>query len=82
MDTILLVVTVLSLAAGFVAVMAARKLKRVDQARSEARAITRTARVDHDRLLAEVRRMRSLLHSALALVDEEPAEKGAEAEAA
>jgi cell division initiation protein len=54
----------------------------VEEARSEARAITRTARADHDRLLAEVRRMRSLLQSALALVDEEPPEKTAEAEAA
>jgi cell division initiation protein len=54
----------------------------VEEARSEARAITRTARADHDRLLTEVRRMRSLLRSALALVDEVPAEKGAEAEAA
>jgi cell division initiation protein len=54
----------------------------VEEARSEARAITRAARADHDRLLAEVRRMRSLLHSALALVDEEPPGKTAEAEAA
>ena len=54
----------------------------VEEARSEARAITRTARADHDRLLTEVRRMRSLLRSALALVDEVPAEKSAEAEAA
>jgi len=54
----------------------------VEEARSEARAITRTARADHDRLLTEVRRMRSLLHSALALVDEAPPEKSAEAEAA
>src|SRR2546422_11378556 len=54
----------------------------VEEARSEARAITRTARADHDRLLTEVRRMRSLLHSALALVDESPPEKSAEAEAA
>ena len=54
----------------------------VEEARSEARAITRTARADHDRLLTEVRRMRSLLRSALALVDEVPAEKNAEAEAA
>jgi cell division initiation protein len=54
----------------------------VEEARSEARAITRTARADHDRLLAEVRRMRSLLQSALALVDEAPPEKTAEAEAA
>ncbi len=54
----------------------------VQEARSEARAITRAARADHDRLLAEVRRMKTLLHSALALVDEEPPEKAAEAEAA
>jgi cell division initiation protein len=54
----------------------------VAEARSEARAITRAARADHDRLMAEVRRMKSLLHSALALVDEEPPEKTAEAEAA
>jgi len=54
----------------------------VEEARSEARAITRTARADHDRLLTEVRRMRTLLHSALALVDEEPPGKAAEAEAA
>ena len=54
----------------------------VEEARSEARAITRTARGDHDRLVTEIRRMRSLLHSALALVDEEPPAKTAEAEAA
>jgi cell division initiation protein len=54
----------------------------VEEARSEARAITRAARADHDRLMAEVRRMKSLLHSALALVDKEPPEKTAEAEAA
>jgi cell division initiation protein len=51
----------------------------VEEARSEARAITRGARGDHDRLLAEVRRMRSLLRSALALVDEEPPAQAAEA---
>jgi cell division initiation protein len=50
----------------------------VEEARAEARAITRHARADHDRLLAEVRRMRSLLRSALALVDDEaPEEKAA-----
>src|SRR5881397_2924959 len=50
----------------------------VEEARSEARSITRHARADHERLLAEVRRMRSLLRSALALVDEEaPEEKAA-----
>ena len=51
----------------------------LEEARSEARSITRNARADHDRLLTEIRRVRSLLHSALALVDEEPP---AEAEAA
>jgi cell division initiation protein len=54
----------------------------VEEARSEARAITRAARADHDRLLTEVRRLKTLLHSALALVDEEPPGKAAEAEAA
>jgi cell division initiation protein len=54
----------------------------VEEARSEARSITRRARSDHDRLLAELRRMRSLLQSALALVDEEPPTEAAEAEAA
>lgn len=44
----------------------------VEEARSEARSITRNARGDHDRLLVEVRRMRALLQSALALVDEQP----------
>ena len=44
----------------------------VEEARAEARSITRLARSDHDRLLGEIRRMRSLLRSALALVDEEP----------
>ena len=46
----------------------------IEEARSEARSITRTARSDHDRLLGEVRRMRSLLRSALALVDDEAPE--------
>jgi cell division initiation protein len=49
----------------------------IEEARSEARSITRHARADHDRLLAEVRRMRSLLRSALALVDEEAPEERA-----
>lgn len=49
----------------------------VEEARSEARSITRHARADHDRLLGEVRRMRSLLRSALALVDDEAAEERA-----
>ena len=47
----------------------------VEEARSEARSITRRARSDHDRLLGEARRMRSLLRSALALVDDEVAEE-------
>jgi cell division initiation protein len=54
----------------------------VEEARSEARSITRLARSDHDRLLGEIRRMRSLLRSALALVDDEPPLEAAEAEAA
>jgi cell division initiation protein len=49
----------------------------LEEARSEARSITRRARGDHDRLLGEVRRMRSLLRSALALVDEEAPEERA-----
>jgi cell division initiation protein len=50
----------------------------IEEARSEARSITRSARSDHDRLLGEARRMRSLLRSALALVDDEvPEEKAA-----
>jgi cell division initiation protein len=40
----------------------------VEEARTEARSITRRARADHDRLLGEVRRMRSLLRAALATV--------------
>jgi cell division initiation protein len=51
----------------------------LEEARNEARAITRTARAEHDRLLTEMRRLRALLKAALALVDEEPP---AEAEAA
>lgn len=54
----------------------------IEEARAEARAITRRARSDHDRLLAEVRRMQSLLRAALAIVDEQPAEAEAEADAA
>lgn len=53
----------------------------IEEARAEARTITRGARSEHDRLLTEVRRMRSLLRSALAIVDEEPP-TAAEAEAA
>jgi cell division initiation protein len=51
----------------------------LEEARNEARAITRNARAEHDRLLTEMRRLRALLQSALALVDEKPP---AEAEAA
>jgi len=52
----------------------------VEEARAEARSITRAARADHDRLLAEVRRMRSLFRAALAVVEEEaPATPEAEA---
>src|ERR671935_2338434 len=54
----------------------------IEEARAEARAITRHARSDHDRLLGEVRRMRSILRSALALIDDEPPSTAAEAEAA
>ncbi len=43
----------------------------LEEARNEARSITRRARADHDRLLGEVQRMRSLLRAALATVDEE-----------
>ena len=41
----------------------------VHEAQSEARTITRRARSEHDRLQADVRRMRSLLRAALAAVD-------------
>src|SRR3989440_9696130 len=51
----------------------------VDEARAEARSITRSARADHDRLLAEVRRMRSLLRAALATVEDETPATEAEA---
>lgn len=52
----------------------------LEEARAEARGITRRARADHDRLLGEVRRMRSLLHAALATVEEEaPEAAGVEA---
>ena len=54
----------------------------VEEARTEAREITRHARGDHDRLLTEIRRMRSILRSALALVDEEAPLAEPEAEAA
>ena len=52
----------------------------LEEARAEARSITRSARADHERLLGEVRRMRSLLLAALATVEEEaPESAGAEA---
>jgi cell division initiation protein len=51
----------------------------VEEARSEARGITRHARAEHDRLLAEVRRMRSLLRAALATVEDDAPSAGAEA---
>ena len=51
----------------------------LEEARAEARAITRRARGDHDRLLAEVRRMRSLLRAALAAVSDDPPAADAEA---
>jgi cell division initiation protein len=54
----------------------------VEEARNEARSITRNARAEHDRLLTEIRRMKSLLHSALALVGEEPPAVDAKSEAA
>jgi cell division septum initiation protein DivIVA len=54
----------------------------IEEARAEARAITRGARSEQDRLLTEVRRLRSLLRSALAIVDEEPPAAAPEAEAA
>jgi cell division initiation protein len=43
----------------------------VHDAQSEARTITRSARSEHDRLQADVRRMRSLLRAALAAVDDD-----------
>ncbi len=54
----------------------------VEEARSEARSITRRARGDHDRLVGEIRRLRSVLSSALALVEEEAPSSATEAEAA
>jgi cell division initiation protein len=53
----------------------------VQEAQAEARSITRRARGDHDRLLAEVRRMRSLLRAALATIEDD-VPSSAEAEAA
>jgi cell division initiation protein len=52
----------------------------LEEARIEARSITRVARADHERLVVEVQRMRSLLRAALAAMDEEePARPEAEA---
>src|SRR5262249_42770125 len=51
----------------------------VEGARAEARSITRHARADHDRLLGEIRRMRSLLRAALAAVEDDVPAAGAEA---
>jgi len=51
----------------------------VEEARAEARSITRGARADHDRLLAEVRRMRSLLRAALATVEDDAPTQDVEA---
>jgi cell division initiation protein len=43
----------------------------LEEARTEARSLTRRARADHDRLLADVRRLRSLLRAALATVEDD-----------
>ena len=52
----------------------------LEEARAEARSITRQARADHERLVGEVRRLRSLLHAALSTVEEEtPVAREAEA---
>jgi cell division initiation protein len=51
----------------------------VEEARVEARSITRRARADHDRLLGEVRRMRSLLRAALATVEDDAPTQDVEA---
>jgi cell division initiation protein len=51
----------------------------VEEARAEARSITRHARADHDRLLGEIRRMRSLLRAALAAVEDDVPAPEAEA---
>ena len=53
----------------------------VEEARAEARSIVRLARTEHDRLLGEVRRMRSLLRAALATVDDDVPSKRAETDA-
>jgi cell division initiation protein len=54
----------------------------LEEARTEARAVTRNARSDHDRLLTEVRRLRSQLRSALAIVDDESSAEASEEKAA
>lgn len=48
MDTVLLVVTVLSLAAAFVSMMAVRKVKRTDELRSDARVAALIAAADNN----------------------------------
>src|SRR4051794_31031029 len=55
MDTLLLFVTVISLAAAFVSVMAVRKLKRHDQLRSDARVAAPVAAADEPGTVAPVR---------------------------
>jgi cell division initiation protein len=54
----------------------------VEEAQLEARTITRSARSENERLLGEIRRMRALLHSLLALVDEDLAPEVPASEAA
>ena len=54
----------------------------VEEAQLEARAITRSARGEHERLLGEIRRMRALLQSVLTLVEEDLARDVPAAEAA
>ena len=54
----------------------------LEEARLEARTITRSARGEHERLLGEIRRMRALLQSVLTLVDEDLAPEVPAAEAA
>jgi cell division initiation protein len=54
----------------------------VSEAHAEARSITREASARHEHLLAESRRLESLLRSALATVEQRPAEAPRKAEAA
>jgi cell division initiation protein len=54
----------------------------VEEAQLEARTITRSARSENERLLGEIRRMRALLQSLLALVDEDLAPEVPASEAA